>query len=74
MGILSNVKFIACQRKEFYEDIEHALKIWMWRLGNPLDFEEQIRQHLLQNLIQNEKGELHTTPSVGKWALMFWKK
>jgi SAM-dependent methyltransferase len=74
MGILANVKFITCQRKEFYKDIEHALKIWMWRLGNPFNFEDQIRQHLLQKLIQNKKGGLHTAPSEAKWALMFWRK
>jgi SAM-dependent methyltransferase len=74
MGVLANVKFITCQRKEVYNGIEHALKIWMWRLGKPFKFEEQIRQHLLQNLIQNKKGELHTTPSAAKWALMFWRK
>jgi len=74
MGILANVKFITCQRKEFYEDIEQALKIWMWRLGNPVDFEEKIRQHLIDNLIQNKEVGLHTTPSEAKWALMFWRK
>ena len=74
MGILANIKFITCQRKEFYENIEHALKIWMWRLGEPFSFQEQIKQYLTHTLVQTGNGELHTTPSEAKWALMFWRK
>jgi SAM-dependent methyltransferase len=74
MGILANVKFIACQRKEYYRDLEQAVKVWMWRLGNPVSFKEQIRQHLIENLIPNNQGGLSTVPSEEKWAVMFWKK